>query len=75
MMAGSRRVQLWGWWVESTPPPVTSLKGFPGSKSWHVDGQGDFQLLIYPARGGSMNMTISDMLQNSGQKYDINLLL
>ena len=30
---------------------------------------------IYPVRGGSVNMTISDMSQNLGQKYYLNLHL
>ena len=34
-----------------------------------------YNYLVYPVRGGSVNMTISDMSQNSGQKYDRNLLL
>ena len=84
-MAGSQRVQPWrggGCWSNSHPCNFAKNQ-FPCIKidmsmtpwisnyvkfvSWNY--------LVYPLRGGSVNMTISDMSQNSGQKNYLNLLM
>jgi hypothetical protein len=65
----------WGW---SNPHPRNfAKKQFPCIKigMWMAKGISNYAKFVYPVRGGSVNMTISDMSQNSGQKYDINILV